>query len=134
MSKYRNYFIGKKRNCSNNLWYLSDTARRDHKEQPVVDETENKKLFCQLFLSAASGRGIAAVAGWRAAGHHAVDDSGSAAHAGVDGDRTELAVHGAGPAFHAQVLVRDRRALVLHLEDTLRADLDTPAAAGAPVP
>src|SRR5574341_901026 len=74
---------------------------------------------------------VAAIAGRRAARDHAVDDGGGAAHAGVHGDCPEVAVQGAGPALHAQVMVRYRGPLVAHDEDAPRANLDAPAAPGA---
>src|SRR5512143_479590 len=82
-------------------------------------------------LSAATVPADAAVAGRGASRYHPVDDGRGTADAGIHGDRAEVTVHGAGPAFHTEVPVQDGGLFVTHLKNTLRTDFNATAAARA---
>src|SRR3990172_5198550 len=101
-------------------------AEHDHQRR-----TASLREIGYLLTAARASSGIAAAAGRFSTGQHTVDDRRGAADTGVHRDGPEFAVHGAGPAFHAEVPIRDSRPLVAHHENSLRTDLNAPAAACA---
>ena len=77
-----------------------------------------------LLRSPASARRFGAV-------ELAVNDGGSAANPGVDGNRTESAILGAGATFHAAVQIDEMRLAVFDLKHGMGADLGAKAATRA---